>query len=283
MNRSRACALLAVIAGLALSSPRLTSQDRQAAAPAPAELTREQKEAFLLKAKILRLRSLSEGITNSQRATLSDGRLTHDAHVQTIDEHKTSYQTIAGVELNFRDSYKFNVAAYRLDKLLDLNMVPVSVERKVRGRWAAVTWWVDDVLMTEKQRFLKKIKAPDADRLNDRIYQTRVFTQWVYNTDPNLGNFLITKDWSFWMVDFTRAFRLHKKLPNPEELVQIDRRFYEALRGLEADPVRAALRPLLTNSAIEALLARRDLIVEYFDRLAAEKGEDAVFCRLPGH
>jgi hypothetical protein len=39
---------------------------------------------------------VSTGITGTYRVTLTDGRLTHDASVQTIDEAKTTYQTREG-------------------------------------------------------------------------------------------------------------------------------------------------------------------------------------------
>src|ERR1039457_1279269 len=93
--------------------------------PAPAAgLTRAQKEEFLLKAK---------GITSTLRATLSDGQLTHDASIQRIDETKHNYQTTMGGEMLFRDSWMFNVAAYKLDRLLGLNMIPTTVERSYQG------------------------------------------------------------------------------------------------------------------------------------------------------
>ena len=147
------------------------------------------------------------GVTNSQRATLDDGQRKHDAHIQTVDISKNSFQTLRGTELNFRDSYKFNMAAYELDKLLDLNMVPVSVERKVGGQQAAVTWWVDDAMMTELDRQKKKAQSPDLPSWNKQMYVCRVFDQLIYNTDRNLGNLVITKDWNIWMIDHTRAFR----------------------------------------------------------------------------
>lgn len=34
------------------------------------------------------------------------------------------------VEYNFRDTWQFNVAAYKLDRLLDLRLVPVTIERR---------------------------------------------------------------------------------------------------------------------------------------------------------
>jgi hypothetical protein len=40
---------------------------------------------------------------------------------------RMTYQTAMGTELNFRDTWKFNVAGYKLDRLLGMNMVPVSV------------------------------------------------------------------------------------------------------------------------------------------------------------
>jgi hypothetical protein len=112
---------------------------------APPTLTDDEKERFLLTAEALSMESLKVGTTGTRKAALSDGRLQHAAHVQTIDVFKNSERTRSGgMELNFRDSYKFNVAAYRVDRMIGLNMVPVSVERKLGGKNASVTWWVDD-------------------------------------------------------------------------------------------------------------------------------------------
>ena len=85
------------------------------------------------------------GTTGSRRATLSDGTLTHDAHVQTIDVRKAVYEGERGTEIDFRDYWGFNVAGYRLNKLLGLDIVPVTVERRVDGDPASVSWWIDDV------------------------------------------------------------------------------------------------------------------------------------------
>ena len=62
-------------------------------ASSPPRFSRAEIEEFLIKAKVVERRNLSTGITNSQRATLDDGRLKHDAHVQIVDIQKTSFQT----------------------------------------------------------------------------------------------------------------------------------------------------------------------------------------------
>ena len=243
-------------------------------------LTRPQMEEFLLTARIVQHKALSVGVTNSQRATLDDGKLKHDAHIQTVDISKDSFQTARGPEMNFRDSYKFNMAAYELDKLLELNMVPVSVERKALGDMAAVTWWVDDTLMTELERKKKKIEPPDQHSWNQQMYDCRVFDQLIYNTDRNLGNLVISKDWKIWLIDHTRAFRMMKDLQTPQNLVQCDRKLLAKMRELSKEVLNEKLARYLTDREIEGLLARRDKIVQYFDTLIAQKGEAAVLFDL---
>ena len=140
-----------------------------------------------------------------------DGR-SHDAHIQTVDLSKHKARVGRQTQLNFRDSYRFNVAAYRLDRLLGLCMVPVSVQRTVGGEKAAVTWWVDDVQMMEKERVKEGIKPPNAKEWMLQGYRRRVFNELVYNTDFNRGNLLITENWKVWLIDFTRAFRGSRSL-----------------------------------------------------------------------
>jgi len=248
----------------------------------PPKLSRAEMEEFLMNGKVVARKGLSMGITNSQRATLDDGKLKHDAHIQTVDIQKASFQTATKTELNFRDSYKFNMAAYELDKLLELNMVPVSVERKVGGDMAAVTWWVDDALMTELDRHKKKMGPPDPSTWNPQMYVCRVFDQLIYNTDRNLGNLVITKDWKIWMIDHTRAFRTMKDLPSPANLAQCDRKLLAKLRGLNKDVLTKGLERYLNSLQIGSLLARRDKIVTFFDGQIAKKGEAAVLFDLEG-
>lgn len=256
---------------LALSAPALAQT-----LPASKELTREQQEKFLRTARIISKREIPTGITNPERATLTDGRITHDAQIQTVNIRKPIFETASGTILGFVDSYEYNIAAYRLDKILSLRMIPVSVERRVGGSSAAVTWWIDDVLMTEAQRKRRKISVPDPDLWNKQMYRLRVFDQLIYNFDRNLGNLVITKDWRIHLIDHTRAFRREKKLRGVKNLVQCDRQLLEAMRNLTYERLEGELRPLLTRAQINALLARRDRIVEFFDKAVAEKGEQAV-------
>src|SRR5713226_144743 len=115
-------------------------------------LTKEQIKQFLLIAKVIDSRPASKGITHTWRLTLSDGTLTHDAHFQPIDEHKSEMKLATSTELNFVDSYKYNIAAYALAELLAMDdMLPVYVERSWQGNPGSLSWWLP-VKMDEADR-----------------------------------------------------------------------------------------------------------------------------------
>jgi hypothetical protein len=239
------------------------------------ELSDAEIEKFLREAEIEKTRAAGKGVTNSIRVTMTDGAMTHDAHVQTVDEQKSTGPGQRGVELNFRDSWRYNVAAYRLDRLIGLNLVPVSIERNYRTKSAAFTWWVDDVLMDEKARLDKKIQPQNPAVWVETMQLVRVFDQLIFNVDRNMGNLLITKDWRVWAIDHTRAFRLQKTLSKPEHVTRCDRDVLEGLRRLDKETLEREVGKYLTGWERDAVLARRDAIVGIIEKA----GEAGVFVR----
>ena len=239
-------------------------------------LTKEQIKQFLLSAKVVNSRDAKKGITHTQRLTLSDGTVTHDASFQTVDEHKAMKQIGIGSEMNFVDSYKYNIAAYALAELLGMDdMLPVYVERKWGGHTGSLSWWLP-VKMDEVERHQQKLTAPDADAWNNQMYKIRVFDQQVSDTDANLTNVLIGENWQIWRIDFTRAFRLNKELKDPKDLVRCDRQLLEKLKALDVNAVTEKTNHYLTKDEVKAVMARRDKIVAQFQKLIAEKGEGEV-------
>ena len=245
----------------------------------PLALTPAEMETFLLKARIVRSRDAGSGVTNSRRVTLSDGSLTHDAHVQVVDVEKTSFQAGKASEFNFKDSYRFNIAGYRLATLLDLR-VPMSIQRSYDGRPAAFTWWLDDVAMDEAGRVKTQSRGPDPERTSKQLYVMRVFDELIQNRDRNAGNMIWTKDWTLWLIDHTRAFRLDKELRKTDDLVRVERGFLARLRRLDREPVRKVMDGVLTGAEIDAVVARRNAIVQHFDERIKQAGEVAVLFDL---
>ena len=282
MKPIRRAALLGVLAVAWLVGSVSVLAVQEGAAVARQVLTDAQMEDFLLKAQIGDTKGVSKGVTNTRRATLSDGQITHDASIQTVDISKALFQPDKGpAEMNFRDTYHFNIAGYRLARLLGLNNVPVSVERRVQGTPAAVTWWIDGALMEEGERRKKQPAGGPAPKTAGYIHITRVFDELIYNTDRNSGNLLWTTDGDAWMIDHTRAFRLDKKLRTPKLLERCERGLFEKIRGLTAETVKGAVGDSLSKNEIDALLARRDAIVKLFEDMIAQRGERLVLYTLP--
>jgi len=278
MDVRRRLRLLGVIF-IAGCAPVLLAQS--APPPTPTlSLSPEQMETFLLKARISNQRDAGGGVTGSRRATLSDGQITHDAHIQTVDEAKSVFESGRATELNFKDTYRYNIAGYRLAKLVGLANVPMSVERAVDGKIAAVTWWVDDVQMDEKDRLKTKSLGPDPVRTNKQIQVMRIFDELIQNKDRNQGNILWTSDWTMWLIDHTRAFRLGQNLLKPEQLARCDRGLLERLRAITPESLAQAVGSSLTKSEQEALLGRRDRIVKHFEDRIARLGEPVVLFTL---
>jgi hypothetical protein len=251
-------------------------------------LSREQQAEFLRTARIVSSAPIGKGVTKPFRLTLTDSTLTHDAAFQSVDERRQTSRTGRGgaIELNFTDSWKYNIAAPRVAELLGIgDMIPVSVERSWNGTRGAVTWWVDDVLMDEQERRQKNAEAPNKDEWNHQQQRMRVFAELVHDTDRNQGNILIAKDpstslgdgWRLVMIDFTRAFRPWKKTPNPLTILRrCDRKLLAAMRSLTKPAVQAAVGVYLTGFEVDGLLARRDIILKHFDALIAQVGETNV-------
>jgi hypothetical protein len=270
----RAHALAPVVAlsvALTLSSAYVRTQD---APPAPL-LSDEQMEAFLRTARVVQSRTLNKGITGSVRATLTDGTLTHDAHIQSIEQRKTTFQGRDGIEFNFRDSWQFNIAAYKIDRLLDLRLVPVAVKRSWRGTTSAFTWWVDDVLMDEGERLKQKLPPPNPACWGEQTRLLRMFDQLIDNSDRNIGNTLITKRWRLWAIDHTRAFRYSKTLRNPAALTGIDRAVLARLEALDFETAKRAVEGHINDADVRNLLERRNALVDHFKKL----GEAALYDR----
>jgi hypothetical protein len=240
-------------------------------------LSKDQIKQFLLTAKVIRSRPANKGITSTFRLTLSDGTLTHDAHFQPVDEHKSIMKFSDGrTEMNFVDSYKNNLAAYALAELIGFDdMMPVYVERKVDGKTGSLSWWLP-VQMDDADRVKRKLEPPDKEAWNNQMYKIRVFDNLVYDTDPNLTNVLIGEDWKLWRVDFSRGFRSFKDVRDPKDLVRCDRQLFERLKTLNADQLMEKTKPYLAKDEVKGVMARRDKIVAYFEKLIAEKGENGV-------
>ena len=275
MPRVLVVALIALVAG-----PSPVAAQTAVTAPAATSLSSAEMENFLLEGRVVKNVRVLKGVTDARQVTLSTGAVTHDAQIQTVDIAKPLFEVAPKqTEINFRDCYCYNIAAYRLAVLLGLDNVPMSVKRVVEDKPAAVTWWLDEA-MDEGDRRKEKLAHSNPLRAADYYGVMYVFDELIQNRDRNAGNIMWERDSRMWMIDHTRAFRLGKDLLKPQVLERIDRSLLAKMRELSASGLGDAMGRSLTKEEIAALLARRDALVKFFDDRVAQRGEAAVLYSL---
>ncbi len=273
-----ACLAVGLVAALPGAGSGQSAGAAAGGRPVAGPRTPEAREAFLATAEIVASRKVGKGVTNPWRLTLREGAFVQDAAFQEVDARKEEVRFRSGrSERDFRDFYGYNIAAYRLARLLGYDdLVPASVERVWKGRRGALTWWVEKK-WDEDERVKSGVNPPDVAAWERQLYLARAFTALVADSDRNLGNQLVTADFHLWLIDFTRAFRHTMDIKAPALLRRVDRRFYDRLKALRDEDVEA-LSPWLDGPTRKALLARRDALIEHFAVLADQRGDQsAVF------
>jgi hypothetical protein len=239
-------------------------------------------ERFLATADIVSNEKISTGRTGPRQLLLEQDGVRARAAFNAVDQLTRGLSRPPGHSisvLNFHDYHLFNCAAYRLDRLLGLGRVPPSVPREVKGRSGTVTLWLEGTIM-EKDRTARGPEPPDPFRWTQQKKMMLVFDNLIGNVDRNLGNILIDRSWRLWFIDHTRSFISTAALLNPETLNRCERGLYDALEQLDEAQLRRELSPFLTGAEIDAMLARRELILDRLQQEVDRLGESVVLFEL---
>jgi hypothetical protein len=235
-------------------------------------------EDFLRTAEVVAVRDLNApGVTRPRKVELSDGRRTAFAVFKTVDEHAMRKRFPDGsIELNFSDSFKYEIAAYELDKLLGLGLVPPAVARRIGRDLGSLTLWVEGAVSEAERLQAKDSHPPDLFAWNNQIQTVRLFLELIHDTDyRNVNNLLVTSDWKIYTIDSSRAFRTTRKLQEEETLQRFSRRVLASLEALDRPTLDQRLGEWLDARQLDGLWARRNLILELAARRTAERGEAA--------
>lgn len=188
----------------------------------------------------------------------------------------------------FLEGWKWEIAAYRLSKYLELNMVPPTVEKRFQGKRGSCQLWID-AWMSLKEKYDKDISVPPIHVLNwnRALYLQRAFDNLIANEDRHQNQYLITKDWRMILIDHSRSFRTSKKFTKSliydekyregaRIMKELPRDFVEKLKSLNHEDIRDVVGEYLEDDEIEAVLIRRDLIIDWIEKRIQELGEDKV-------
>lgn len=267
--------LAASIAALALARVPLAAQFT------PAELAEHDRwEVFLRTARIAGAEQLDieRGVTEPWKLRLEkDGVTRHGLWKNTMGELH-----------GHLESWKHEIAAYRLDRLLGIGMVPPTVERRFRGSGGSCQLWIENTVLLG----IRIERSPDDDvfatrRWRRTVYIVQLFDNLIGNEDRHRGNVLVTADDRQILIDHSRTFRTTKEfteaLPFREETIdaaqvmrELPRALVDKVRSLTEAELRSAVGKYLTAREIRAVMARRDLLLAEIDRIIAKYGEASV-------
>jgi len=213
-------------------------------------------EAYLRTAPIVRTERTDRGVTRPVRAYFAPGGPIGSMTWKALPP---------GMSGGFFESYKSEIAAYEIDKMLDLGMVPPKVERRIDGDLGVAVMWVDGVKSFAALGGAPKPPPQKVAIWNREIMRAKMFHNLIGDIDPNLGNWLIDPEWRVTLIDQSRALTTTTQLVH--EMRQIDQPLWTRMRALTLDGLTRDLSQWLGPREIRAILERRDLMQKKIDRL----------------
>ena len=221
-------------------------------------------EQAMKAATIVRLEKVKVGVTKPQRAILDP----------PTPVARFAFKPLKpGVKNGYFESYKSEIAAYKLDRLLGLHMVPPVIAREIKGKTGAAVYWIEGV----KGWDLKKPVEGPQPEWSHQISRMKMFDLFIGNVDRNQGNLLYDSDWHLLLIDHSRAFTTKKNLSGIAPLSQVDRALWDKLQSLTVDRLQAELGEWVGREELAAMLVRRDLMAGQIKVLVGLFSEEKVF------
>lgn len=220
---------------------------------------REQIESYLKTAEVVSMEELKVGVTRPKRAMLAPGGPVDSIAFKNVPPGRST---------GYWESYKSEIAAYELDKVLGLDMVPPTVEKRVKGNLGAAVMWCQGVKSFKD--FGGVPSAPGAKMVewNRQLAKAKMFDNLIGNQDPNLGNWLVDSSWNLILIDHTRAFTSDKSMVH-KKMDHVDGVLWDKMKALTVEDLTPLLSPYIGKGEIKAIIQRRDAMQEDYDKLAA--------------
>lgn len=235
-------------------------------------------ERLLLSGQVVSIKEIGSGVTKPRKVVLElDGRRIKAAF-KTIKVHRPGLTRFPDgtTEVDFTDDYRYELAAYLLDRRLGMNMAPVTVLREINGERGALTEWVEDAT-SEARRMKKELAVPEL--LRHQQSMMRMFDALIFNVDRHESNQLVTPDGKLHLIDHSRSFRKQRSLPKGfvNTPAGVSPEVFRNLQSLESEELLELLGDVLSPVQVKALMRRRDKILEKIRADLAEYGEWVVF------
>lgn len=221
-------------------------------------------EQHLRTATVTSIEDIGTGVTRPRRAHLTPAEPFANLAWKVLPP---------GMRNGYWESYKSEIAAYELDKLLALGMVPPAIERTIDGETGAAVMWLDGVRSVKESGG----QVPSGPAWDKSIRRMLMFDNLIGNVDRNAGNILIGEPGELILIDHSRAFVTDCTLRRPIE--RVDGELWDRLTTVTSGDLQRTLRPWMDDAAVNAVLERRKRMMADVDKLVAKKGRALVIIR----
>lgn len=234
-------------------------------------LTDDEILEFLRTAEIVERQKISIGINGIDRLVLEQDGIRLRAGFREVDTRDRGVQVAGMIYPEFRDSYLFEPAAYRLSRALGITNVPPAVRRRIDRVNGSLQIWAEDTFEDAT-----KTRPDNAMAWVRQLWNMYFFDSLIYNVDRNSGNILVDQRFRLWMIDHTRAFQRKAAPYKLERVEHVGRDVWERFQRLQRSDYDEIFRGLLEAPQIGSLMQRRDKLIEHIKALIAERPEGAV-------
>jgi hypothetical protein len=232
-------------------------------------------EDYLRNVEIVSTSATGEGVTHPQKCTLPPGGPSAFLAFKPIPP---------GPQNGAMESYKSEIAAYEIDKILQLHMVPPVVEKVYKKQKGAAVFWI----MNTKNfnAFHTNGGAPTAppdktEYWNIQLTRAKMFDSLIGNMDPNLGNWLVDDDWDLFIIDHSRSLFGDTTFVHEKTINHIDSELWAKMQALTLEDLTAKLSMWMSKGDIKSIIQRRDLLGKKIADLVKKNGEANVFIKYP--
>lgn len=233
------------------------------------QLPDKQIERFLRTADLVRSKSLHNVIREEPRHgqvwDLESKQMDMRALFQAVDEPLQADGSAAR-------RYVHEIAAYKLDRILELNFVPVAVIREIEGKPGSLQVWIHSAIDLPEIREYARTDVIEAIR--SQVWSVRIFSALIGARiwdRADAGYMALPLEKRVLVMDNTKAFPTSTDVEEilfPEDPVvkletcELDEHLELMMHKLQRSALKKELGKYLDDGQIDAIFTRRDRIIE---------------------
>lgn len=226
------------------------------------QLPEEQLLHFLRTAKVIDCQPEHRGLRYAEICDLEEKDLHLRAVFQTVDERPGD---VIEEPESVPRTYRNEIAAFEIDRLLHFGLVPATVERTINGKTGSLQIWLESAV---DEKLLETYDMMDQfDGMEDPLILAEAFMALVDVVAPHasVGLMLLPQERKLQVADSTKAFSTSPE-PNPDLMTPPCGPFPPDLvlfwDTISREDVDARMKGFLSSEQIDALVERGNAIMK---------------------